>query len=114
MDHFRLAKDDQLVMEKSPSYMFKEDAPIQIKEFNPNMSIIFSFRDPFERTISDYLEVTQRNVDPLELPPVHEHLMSGEAGSLLDSSNLITESLYDVHLERWLKVFDRSQILVSD
>ena len=113
LSFFADAKDTDLVMEKTPMYIVQKDAATRMYEFNPNMFIIFIFRDPFVRTVSDYLEVTLRKDAPLDLPPINEYLRPVEGGPLDTSVKIVQDSLYEVHMRKWFETFPRQQMLVS-
>lgn len=49
---FKQAKDGQVLGESSVFYLYSDDAPSQIKAYNPNMKIIVSLRHPVDFLIS--------------------------------------------------------------
>ncbi|MFB6198886.1 MAG: sulfotransferase, partial [Halobacteriaceae archaeon] len=51
---FEAAQSDQLIGEDSTSYLPSRVAPRRIREFLPDVKLIFMLRDPVERTYSHY------------------------------------------------------------
>ena len=109
------AEPDHLIMEKSPNYFGSAVAPRQIAEFNPEVFLIFSMRDPFHRTVSDFLQKHSTPADNIreDLNITVEEYLTDENGELRTTLNDIDNSLYEKHLRHWLKYFKREQILVS-
>ena len=55
LQKFSLASPShQLLMEKTPHYLVKRYLPVRVAHFNPEMSLIFSLRDPLVRAVSDF------------------------------------------------------------
>jgi hypothetical protein len=54
LDHFQNRSKGQRVGEKSPSYFADSDAPKRIYNWNPNTHLIFSLRNPVDRTYAMY------------------------------------------------------------
>lgn len=52
---FENAKDEELIGEASPSYLWDKNAYLRIKEKIPSAKIIIILRDPIERAFSHYL-----------------------------------------------------------
>jgi len=48
---------NQISIEKSPSYMLKEDAPRRLYWIHPTVKIIAILRNPVDRLLSDYMQV---------------------------------------------------------
>lgn len=91
--------------EVSPSYFISSDAPKRVFDYNPGMRILVTLRDPVDRAFSNHLHevraghVSGSNLDfdaALENNPLYRH-----------------QGLYARHLENWLTVFPRDQVLVT-
>lgn len=52
---FKEVKDEKAVGEASVSYLFYDQTPKKIKDYNPNAKIIILLRDPIKRAHSHYL-----------------------------------------------------------
>lgn len=52
------------VGEKSPSYLYSQEAPGRIKKYNPGMRVIALLRNPVERAYSNFLHTVQRGTEP--------------------------------------------------
>ena len=114
LSNYADADPAHLVMEKSPNYFGSPIAPKQIAEFNPESFVIFSMRDPFHRTVSDFLQkhTTPPNDFQGDLNVTIEDYLTDDDGELKIGLNDIDNSIYEKHLRTWLEYFDRDQILV--
>ena len=76
------------------------------------MKLILILRNPIDRAVSDYVH----NVfsDRGKLPKFEEIVMKNGTVDSNCSLSLVSKSMYDVHFQRWLKIFNRNQILVLD
>ena len=93
-----------LVGEISPSYFNSPSAPERIREYDPDVRLILCLRDPIDRALSNHRhEVRIGNLQGDDL--------SFENG-LRNNPQYVDQGLYATHLERWLKHFDRRQILI--
>ena len=52
------ARDDEIVIEKSPPYMANADAGERIKQDLPGAKFIWVICDPVRRAVSDWLHVS--------------------------------------------------------
>ena len=56
-----LSAEDQITIEKSPTYFLDPLTPKRIREFNRDIKLIVILRDPVTRLISDYTHVTSNS-----------------------------------------------------
>ena len=54
LNFFKEAKEDYLLGEKTPNYMYRVDIAENIYRLNPKMKLIFLLRDPVDRAYSNY------------------------------------------------------------
>lgn len=92
------------VGEVSTSYFADSDSPGRVFNYNPDMRIILSLRDPIERAYSNHLH-------EVRLQHITGENLTFEAG-LENNPMYLLQSRYSIHLARWLNIFARSQILV--
>ena len=90
--------------EISPSYFYNSDVPKRVYDYNPNMKIILSLRDPIERMYSNHLhEVRAENI-------------TGEntifENGFINNPLYLEQSLYAKQLKKWLSVFERKNIFI--
>ena len=124
--HFPLTKElnsNAKVYEASPVYIFNPLAPKRIFDTIPNVKLILLLRNPTERAVSHYLHGERRNWDDL---PFYEALQAEESrlkpfieAQDYKSRTYIEYSyksrgLYKQQIERYLKYFDREQMLILD
>jgi hypothetical protein len=90
--------------EVSPSYFHHTTAPQRVRDYAPNMQLIVFLREPVQRALSNHKhEVRIGHFSGTDL--------SFEKG-LQNNPQYIEQGLYATHLERWLRYFDRQQLLV--
>jgi len=92
--------------EASTIYMYDPDSPALIKKHLGNCRLIFILRDPVDRVYSNYWQSIKGGI---HLPDFHTFLTSGSK----HAEELIYVSCYDIHLERFYGLFDKSRILVK-
>ena len=105
-----LVTKNTIVMEKSPSYFVSNEAAKRIHAQGMPVKLILIVRNPVDRTVSDYIQVLTKERN---LPKFENYVMkqTGEV-NVQDKFHIISRSLYDVHYQRWLQWFNKSQILV--
>ena len=92
--------------EASTIYMYDPESPALIKQHLGNCRLIFILRDPVDRVYSNYWQSIKGG---MHLPDFHTFLTSG----CEHAEELIYVSRYDIHLERFYKLFDESRILIK-
>jgi [heparan sulfate]-glucosamine 3-sulfotransferase 5 len=106
---------DQITIEKSPAYFITEGVPERIAAMNSSVKLMLIVKNPTRRTISDYTQVhfnkLSRNKSHSSFEELAIDQVTGEVNTHLKA---IRTSVYHRHLERWLNVFSRNQILIVD
>lgn len=111
--------------EASPYYMFHPHAPGRIKQLLPNVKAIAMLRNPIDRAYSQYQHEFRRGresltfVEAIEQEPKRLH---GELERMLQDErynspeyrrhSYLKRGIYIDQLERWLRHFDRRQLLI--
>ncbi|MFT6599714.1 MAG: hypothetical protein ACJATD_000557 [Alloalcanivorax sp.] len=105
LERFRNAQGEHAVGEKTADYLSDSRAPYLIKKYLGDVKIILVLRDPVERAVSHFWHSRHRmhKVDTFE-----EILLSPDIMSV----DILSDGFYWRHISRYLKVFDRSQVLV--
>lgn len=105
----------RLIGEVCPSYLFSEHAAFEIFKDNPNAKIVIVLREQSERAFSAYLHMKARNGDSarsfieaigLEKDPSRTHFQP--------MARYIQGSIYAPQIARYIKYFERSNILLVD
>ena len=93
----------------TPAYMTISDDRIrEIHSLVPNVRLILVTRNPVDRAISAVAQILrQREIDVCTVS-------EAEADKLLFSGHVLQQGLYAENLIRWMKVFEREQILIFD
>lgn len=106
---FTPGSDEYRIGEKTPTYSYHETSPRRIAKFNPDMKLIWIFRNPTERAYSHYWYFIQNGQErfsfekALALEPVRRKKNIGY--SYLD------RGLYAVQINRFLQYFPRESML---
>lgn len=107
--------------EVSPLYIFNPLVPSRMFNLLPEVKMIVVLRNPTERAISHYFHEKRRNVEPL---PILEALQEEERrlkpvieskdykNNIFIHHSYKSRGLYKDQIERYLKFFSRSQMLV--
>jgi hypothetical protein len=106
---FRKAKPNQLIIEKSPQYMYFYEAPRRIKEKLPDVKLIFILRDPVKRAYSHYWMNVLKGKEKKDFSEVIRYSIRQPEPCI---HNYISRGFYDEQLERYKKLFDKSQMLI--
>ncbi|KAF2348755.1 Sulfotransferase domain [Trinorchestia longiramus] len=106
--------DNQITIEKTPSYFVSHEAPARIYAMDPNIKLLLIVRDPAVRVLSDYAQILEsKRAKGSYFKPFHK-LVFLPNGDINDSYNAIQISQYLIHILRWLRVFSRSQLHIVD
>ena len=100
---------DQLTMEKTPRYWVTASAPGAIYKMNPHMKLILLVRDPACRMVSDYYHSVRKK--PRNITGSFSDIIR-QSKYKQDYNFLVDPSLYDVHMENWLRSFPLEQIMI--
>ena len=111
----------QITIEKSPGYFIAEAAAMRARHMNSSLRLILVVRDPVERMVSDYTQLLSyhqeehngSDSETKDFPSFEEQALDSKGQPNMDYKALRI-SVYRVHLARWLKHFNMSQILVLD
>jgi hypothetical protein len=94
--------DQKVLGDFSPGYFWPAEVPERVRKHYPKTKLIVSLRNPVERTISAfYHNIRARRVSP------NTRLKDLDKGH-----PTFTIGFYDLHLERWLKLFPPEQFLI--
>lgn len=106
---FAPGPEEYRVGEKTPTYSYHEDSPRRIAKFNPDMKLIWIFRNPTERAYSHYWYFVQNGQErysfekAITLEPVRRKENIGYS--------YVDRGLYVVQIERFLQYFPRENML---
>lgn len=99
---------------KCPDYLARKECPARISKHIPDAKLIVVLRNPVERAVSAYFWYMQVGIIPIR--PLDEGIKDLING-LYDeqfprAKEIIDYGFYYEHLARYLKYFDRDQILI--
>jgi sulfotransferase family protein len=96
--------DHSAVGEITHDYIFCQEAPKRIFDYNPKMKLIVNLRDPLARIVSYYAFFSERA----------GWKMSGFKEFFERWPDSLEEGKYNIHLQRYLEYFPVDQICVFD
>ena len=106
-----LARETDMVIEKTPAYFITEYVPERIYAMNSTIKIILIVRDPVTRVISDYAQLVSNRIEKKEQKLQQQrHIETFEEAILLPNGKInanykgIRISLYAIYFSRWIKV----------
>lgn len=106
--------DGQLTVEKSPSYFITPQVPLRISQYHQNTKFLLIVRDPLTRIISDYAQLDAKRKMMNRTRPSFESSVFDNHGNIRRHRNIVSVSMYDVHLERWLDYFSKDHFHIVD
>ncbi|CAL1296568.1 unnamed protein product [Larinioides sclopetarius] len=106
-----LSYDIQLTMEKTPSYLVTPGAPQRVANMSKDVLLLLVVRDPVTRALSDYTQASSKR--PQDTRSFEDMAFRNASTGLVDADwTAIRIGQYAKHLERWMRYFPLSQILV--
>jgi hypothetical protein len=111
---FSPADAHKVLGEATPIYMYWNDAPRRIREYNPEMKFILLLRDPIERAYSHWNMERIRNAEPLSFwDAINNEEERCRAALPLQHRvySYISRGLYAEQLRRIWRFFPRDQVL---
>lgn len=109
----------QMRLEASPSYLYLPHCLERLADYNPDVYLIFIFRDPIERAWSHWTMTTHRGFEDLDF----DEAVRGERARLAvyDAGDIgykryayVSRGFYGYQFERALNLFPREQLLCLD
>ncbi|XP_063166456.1 heparan sulfate glucosamine 3-O-sulfotransferase 1 [Candoia aspera] len=113
MNQMPFSYPGQITVEKTPAYFTSSKVPERVYGMNKFIRLLLILRDPVERMVSDYTQVSFNHVqNHLPYPSIEEFLVKD--GELNMNYKAINKSLYYIHMQNWLKYFPLDNIHVVD
>ncbi len=114
--YHQLFSFDKLISgESSPSYLYWKPAPQRAFEYNPNLKLIVSLRNPIERAFSHWNMMSRRGWDKKSFSEAIREESQRVAKDLpLQNKPLsyVDRGFYSVQLTRWFEYFSPEQFLI--
>lgn len=102
-EQFSTCTDDQLAGEISPSYLYDQATPERIHQWNPDVKLLVSLRNPVDRSISAF-----RYERKMGVAPEGERL----SDAFQQRRKYLLHSHYHAALSRYLELFSPDRLLV--
>ncbi|GAB64080.1 MAG: hypothetical protein DWB56_04430 [Candidatus Jettenia sp.] len=114
LNQFPKYKDNVIVGEVDPDYIFYEEAPLRIRELVESPKFIFIFRNPIDRAYSHYLMSFSRGYETLSFKEalIVEASRCEQANKLyMPHHSYIARGMYCTQVNRYRKFFPTSAFL---
>ncbi|XP_068670387.1 heparan sulfate glucosamine 3-O-sulfotransferase 2-like [Montipora foliosa] len=98
----------QLTIEKTPAYLLTEIVPERVFNMSKGVKLLVIVRDPTERAISDYTQLSLKSTSN-PLPPFEEYVLKNE-NVINKNKSIVKSGVYIRYLKHWMKFFPLSQI----
>ncbi len=99
---------ENAVGEITPAYLCSPVAADRIHKHLPGAKLIISLRDPAERAFSSYMGYVQAG----KVAPKTDIFEASDMLNFDNQSSIIDQGLYFQHINRFLKLFPREQMLI--
>lgn len=104
----------KIIGESTPIYMYWESVPKRIREYNPNMKLIFILRNPIDRAFSHYIMEKKRGTEPLSFFAAIRNEEKRIAAPLSQERRIysyVDRGYYSKQIRRMLQYFPKKQML---
>ncbi|XP_052788569.1 heparan sulfate glucosamine 3-O-sulfotransferase 3B1-like [Mya arenaria] len=102
----------QIAITKKPQYFVRERAPPRILSMDRNIKLIFMLRDPVERAMSNYLH--RLHAGKVAGKEFLQMVFLPDGRTVKETNEYIHISSYVDHVQRWLKYFDKTNMIFID
>lgn len=106
--HALFSEDKKVIGEASVSYLFYEDVPKRIYDYNDEAKIIIMLRDPVQRALSHYLMDSRLGFCDKDL----KEIISRKEAYPQFFQQFVELGLYHDQLERYLSVFGKDKVKI--
>lgn len=112
---FAAAPQETVLGEATADYLARNTAMMRIHEVLPDVRLVASLRNPSDRAFSHHGLLAARGKEKRSFAAAVGDELNAVARSGESASGIIylSHSMYDVHLERVLRLFGREQLLVT-
>lgn len=112
--HFNDKKENTICGEVTPGYMLLEKVPQRIKEFLPNIKLVFVVRNPIERAWSHYQHMVRRGLEDKEFLDalILEEERTAISEKELRKFSYAERGMYAKQLRRYIDIFNEDQIKI--
>ncbi len=111
--HFDFASGAKVYGEATPSYIYWENTPRRIWEYNPDMKLIFILRNPIDRAFSQWnMEIDRGNEHLAFCEAIKkERVRNQNTPFLNDRYSYIIKGMYAEQIRRYQRYFPDHQML---
>lgn len=109
-DMYRHVNENSILGDKTPEYMYFEEAPKRLFEYNPNLKIIILLRNPVERAYSQYQRF-QRHENTFKGQRFYDLIIRND--ELKRGRKMVSRGLYCNQIRNIRKYFDSSQMFIE-
>ncbi len=99
---------EMTIGEKTPTYSYQKNCAQRIKDLCPNVKLVWIFRNPVQRTFSNYLHSLKNGSELADFPTAVERELENKNRDRF--RNYIERSKYADQVEHFLTLFERDQM----
>jgi len=107
-----------IYFESTPNYLYQKEVAIRLKQYNPNLKLIFILRDPTERAFSSWkmhhFAFAKRKSNQFYDQRTFSKAIEEELNKQNTLKGYLNKGLYAKHLKFYLNEFEKEQMLILD
>ena len=112
--HMPYSFPEEITLEKTPAYFSTRSVPDRVYHMNSSIKLLLVVREPYERTLSDYLQISiKKSAKNLRVEPF-ERLILKKNGEINMQYPPLIRSVYHMYMENWLRRFNLSHFHIVD
>ncbi|QGQ44715.1 sulfotransferase domain-containing protein [Metabacillus sediminilitoris] len=106
-------KQGYITGEATPKYIYDPNVPQRVYHYMPNVKLIVLLRNPVDRAYSNYhMDINKKLPELLRNESINDYISFEEALEVDIGQIYMKRGMYADQLERWLKFFPKSQMLI--
>ncbi|MHA1199811.1 MAG: sulfotransferase family protein [Candidatus Heimdallarchaeaceae archaeon] len=105
---FKNCNRDSIIGEKTPTYSYDEKVPERINDYNPDIKLVWTFRNPVDRAYSNYLHAVRFGRESYSFKKAIRNEPERIKKNIF--RGYLKRSIYIEQIERYLEFFDKKQM----
>lgn len=105
---FKKASNDSVIGEKTPTYSYLKKVPKRIHDILPEVKLIWIFRNPVDRTYSNYWHAYKKGMERLSFEKAIKNEKQGIKENIFYGYK--KRSIYVEQVKRYLKFFPKNKM----
>ncbi|MHA1203285.1 MAG: sulfotransferase family protein [Candidatus Heimdallarchaeaceae archaeon] len=106
--NFKECSNKSIIGEKTPTYSYLDKVPYRIFEYNPDIKLIWLFRNPVDRSYSNYWHAVRLGSEKYRFTKAIKHESKRVKENVF--KGYLKRSKYIEQVERYLQFFDKKKM----